>query len=151
MSENKSNLGKWAIGVCAFIIFSQVVNIYKKQEIPKGTKTYTTTNSETSDISSSAATTYKFILTECLGKDLLKPATFIVDPSSTKWKLDFNNGESIIYTIISGNQHDPLCGLNAKDNFGDRCKICIKNNGRKVTITLDYSGKVLVYKGYFEK
>jgi hypothetical protein len=60
---------------------------------------------------------YKFTLTECLGEKLIKPATFIINDSSGKFSLDFNNGKKIIYTLISGNKYDPLCGLNMVDSW----------------------------------
>src|SRR5690606_14517061 len=69
---------------------------------------------------------YKFELTELNGKKIPKPAIFYVYANSTKWTLDYRNGDKIVYTILSGNDYDPLCGLNAVDSFGDRCTICIK-------------------------
>jgi hypothetical protein len=101
--------------------------------------------------SNTTKTVYNFTLTECLGKDLNKAATFTVDTKSTNWILDFNNGESIIYTIQSGNSSDPMCGLKAKDSFGVLCTICIRPNGGEVKINFDYSGKQLVYSGYHQK
>ena len=95
---------------------------------------------------------YRFKLTELLGKSLIKPATFTVDPSSTKWILNMNNGKSITYTILSGNGDDPLCGLRAKDSLGDRCEICIKNTGgTSTTVTFNYSGSRYVYTGNYIK
>ena len=95
---------------------------------------------------------YRFKLTELLGKSLIKPATFTVDPSSTKWVLNMNNGKSITYTILSGNDDDPLCGLRAKDSLGDRCEICIKNTGgTSTTVTFNYSGDKYVYTGHYIK
>jgi hypothetical protein len=111
-----------------------------------------TQNQETSTEVSTAqdSKNYRFNLTECLGKDLIKPATFTASVESVDWLLDFNNGTSITYTIISGNEHDPMCGLKARDSLGDDCEICIKKtDGDNTTVTIDYSGKKLVYKGNY--
>ena len=94
---------------------------------------------------------YSFTLTDCIGKKLTRPATFTINTQNTVWKLDFNNGTSILYSIISGNSTDPMCGLKSKDSFGDKCEICIKPNGSNVTITFDYAGKKLVYTGYIQR
>lgn len=101
--------------------------------------------------SSTPKSVYNFTLTECIGKDLDKAATFMVDTKSTNWVLDFNNGESITYTIQSGSSSDPMCGLKARDSFGDLCTICIRPNGGQVKIDFDYSGKRLIYSGYHQK
>lgn len=90
---------------------------------------------------------YKFRLTECIGKKLTKPATFYLNTESAKWVLDFNNGDKIVYSIISGNAHDPLCGIDAKDSFGDLCVICIRPSGDKAIISFKYGNNTLTYKG----
>jgi hypothetical protein len=94
---------------------------------------------------------YNFTLTECLGKDLTKAATFTVDTKSTRWVLNFNNGESITYDIQTGNSKDPMCGLKAMDSYGDKCEICIRPEKGGVKIDFEYSGKKLIYSGYHQK
>lgn len=97
------------------------------------------------------AVTYKFVLTHLLDKKLTKDAYFYVGDIST-WTLDFNNGEKITYRIVSMNEDNPLCGITARDSFGDTCDICIttlSNKGAKVEFK--YGGKRLTYKGYFSE
>lgn len=90
---------------------------------------------------------YRFRLTECNGKKLKQPATFYLNTESVRWTLDFNSGDKVVYKILSGNQHDPLCGLDATDSFGDKCSICIEPSGSEVTITFNYYGKKMIYRG----
>jgi hypothetical protein len=93
---------------------------------------------------------YRFNLTKLLGKPLLKPATFTVDPSSTRWVLNMNNGKSITYTIISGNSADALCGLSAKDSLGDFCEICVRAEPNDaVTVVFEYGKHKYIYTGNF--
>lgn len=145
MAESNSSAGKWVIRILLVIIFVQLLKYCGNK--PEPVKSTASQSSPTPSESSSKV--YRFNLTECLGKDLVKPATFTVDPTSTNWELDFNNGTSLTYTIISGNQYDPMCGLKAKDSYGDRCEICIKKEGDETVVTFDYSGKKLVYRGSY--
>ena len=91
---------------------------------------------------------YKFSLTECNGKSLKKPATFYLNTKSTRWTLNFNNGDIAVYNILAGNKQDPLCGLDAVNSFGDKCTICITpGSSGQITIIFNYSGKRMTYKG----
>lgn len=141
MAENKSSATKWVILIVVIIVLVQAFSFFgsdSTQTEVLNTETSTSANSKL----------YRFNLTECLGKDLIKPATLTVDAASTNWLLDFNNGSSLTYTVISGNEYDPMCGLKAKDNNGDMCEICIKKNeDDRTTVTFDYSGKKMIYKG----
>lgn len=147
MAENTSTAKTWIIRILLIFIFIQVIKFCRDDPEPT---VYKSPEPEASTSESSKV--FRFNLTECLGKDLVKPATFTVDANSTEWVLDFNNGSSLTYTIISGNENDPLCGLKAKDSYGDRCTICIKKNeSGSSTVTFGYSGKTLVYKGEYMK
>jgi len=91
----------------------------------------------------------KFVLTHCLGKKLPKAASFYVD--GPKWKLDYNNGDRIYYTVVSGNEANPLCGINTVDSNGDACEICITKNGSSTTVQFEYVQGTLSYTGYYQK
>lgn len=98
---------------------------------------------------SSSSQTFTFVLTHLLEKKLTKDAYFSVGNKKI-WELDFRNGDKIYYTIISMNPDNPMCGITAKDNFGDTCEICItKIHGDTSKIEFKYNGKRLTYKGYF--
>ena len=90
----------------------------------------------------------KFVLTHCLGKKLPKAASFFVD--GPRWKLDYNNGDRIYYTVVSGNEANPLCGINTVDSNGDACEICITKNGSKTTIEFEYVQGTLSFTGYYQ-
>jgi len=97
------------------------------------------------------AVTYKFVLTHLLDKKLTKDAYFYVGDIST-WTLDFRNGEKITYKIVSMNDDNPMCGITAKDSFGDTCDICItQTSGKTTNIEFKYGSKRLTYKGYFSE
>jgi len=91
----------------------------------------------------------KFVLTHLLGKKLPKAASFYVDGS--RWKLDYNNGDKIYYTVVSGNEANPLCGINTVDSNGDACEICITKNGSSSIIEFKYAQGTLSFNGYFDK
>ena len=91
----------------------------------------------------------KFVLTHCLGKKLPKAASFFVD--GPRWKLDYNNGDRIYYTVVSGNEANPLCGINTVDSNGDACEICITKNGSSTTVQFEYVQGTLSYTGYYQK
>lgn len=92
----------------------------------------------------------KFILTHMLGKKLTKQAYFFIGEQKV-WTLDFNNGEKIDYTIISFQKDNLFCGIEAKDNFGDDCEICIIKNGDSATIEFKYFKKTVTFSGYYSK
>tara|TARA_Y100001001_G_scaffold129289_1_gene128375 strand:- start:1150 stop:1533 length:384 start_codon:yes stop_codon:yes gene_type:complete len=95
--------------------------------------------------------TYKFVLTHLLDKKLTKDAYFFVGDMET-WTLDFRNGRKITYRIISMNENNPLCGITARDSFGDTCDICITTSSNKgANIEFKYGSKRLTYKGYFSE
>ena len=97
---------------------------------------------------SGSAAVYKFRLTTLLGKKLPNAAIFTVNTNSTTWILNLNNGTSISYNILSGSKYDPLCGLNARDNLGDNCEICIRPEPNDaVTIVFTYGKHKYIYKG----
>lgn len=103
------------------------------------------------EIKTSNTQTYKFVLTHALGKKLDKPAYFYVG-SNKKWTLDFRNGDKIIYNIISMNEDNPMCGIRAKDSFGDYADICItKTSGDNTKIEFKYNNKRLTYSGYISR
>ena len=90
----------------------------------------------------------KFVLTHCLGKKLPKAASFFVNGS--RWKLDYNNGDKIYYTVVSGNEANPLCGINTVDSNGDACEICITKNGSSTTVEFEYVQGTLSFTGYYQ-
>ena len=93
----------------------------------------------------------KFILTECLGMEMPKNATFNIPTNGDNWSIDFNNGDVIIYKLQTLNKYNMLCGITAIDNFGDNCEICITPDGdKKAIITFKYGSKTITYKGYAE-
>ncbi len=95
--------------------------------------------------------TYKFVLTHLLDKKLTTDAYFYVGDQKV-WELDFRNGDKIKYTIVSMNPDNPMCGITAKDSFGDTCEICITQvSGDRTNVEFKYYGKRLVYKGYFAR
>lgn len=97
---------------------------------------------------SKSSQSYTFVLTHLLDKKLTKDAYFTVGNLKV-WELDFRNGEKIKYTIISMNKDNPMCGITAKDNFGDTCEICItKISGDNTKVEFKCNGKRLTYKGY---
>jgi hypothetical protein len=91
----------------------------------------------------------RFVLTHCLGKKLDKVAHFYVD--GAKWKLDYNNGEKIYYTVISGNEATPLCGINTVDNFKEDCEICITKDGINSIVQFKYGKGTISFDGYYDK
>ncbi len=94
---------------------------------------------------------YKITLNDCLGKNLLKPATFYLDTKSTIWTLDYNNGTKIDYQLISGKEDDPLCGLKARDSNGDKCELCFDISDRNsVKVRFDYGSVTLRCNGRIE-
>ena len=97
---------------------------------------------------SSSGQSYTFVLTHLLDKKLTKDAYFSVGNMKV-WELDFRNGKTIKYTIISMNPDNPMCGITAKDNLGDTCEICItKTSGDNTKVEFKYDDKRLTYKGY---
>lgn len=91
---------------------------------------------------------YTFVLTHLLGKKLTQKAHFTVGNIST-WTLDMRNGSKIRYTITGRVGSDPMCGITAKDNFGDVCAICIeKKSGDSVEVEIRYSAGTFTYTGY---
>ncbi len=93
-------------------------------------------------------TSYTFVLTHLLGKKLNQSAYFTVGDMRV-WTLDMRNGSKIRYTITGHVGSDPMCGLTAKDSFGDVCAICIeKTSGNNVEVEIRYSGTTFTYKGY---
>jgi len=80
-------------------------------------------------------------LTHLLDQKLIKD-TYITVGEMKVWELDFQNGETIKYTIISINPDNPMCGITATDNFGDTCEICItKISGDDTKIEFKYYEK----------
>ncbi|MEQ8878206.1 MAG: hypothetical protein RLQ12_01165 [Cyclobacteriaceae bacterium] len=92
---------------------------------------------------------FRIVLTHLLGKRLDTNANFYFGEQKV-WRIDFNNGEEIKYTIISFDDiNNPMCGINARDNFGDTCEICITvNSSSNIEVVINYSGKRFTYKGY---
>lgn len=91
---------------------------------------------------------FTFVLTHLLDKKLTKDAHFSVGNKKV-WTLDFNNGDKIEYTIVSMNPDNPMCGITARDSFGDTCEICItKTSGDNTKVEFKYNGKRLTYKGH---
>ena len=91
---------------------------------------------------------YTFVLTHLLGKKLTQKAHFTVGNISV-WTLDMRNGSKIKYTITGQVGSDPMCGLTAKDNFGDVCAICIeKKSGDGVEVEIRYTKGTFTYTGY---
>tara|TARA_R110002167_G_scaffold82618_1_gene225381 strand:+ start:6735 stop:7127 length:393 start_codon:yes stop_codon:yes gene_type:complete len=94
---------------------------------------------------------YTFILTHLLGKKLDKAAHFTVGNQKV-WELDFRNGDKINYTIVSMNENNPMCGISAKDSYGDYCEICItKTTGDNTNVEIKYNGKRFTYTGYISR
>jgi len=92
-----------------------------------------------------------FILTKSLGKPLKTNAHFITNGSG-KWLIDYRQGDKIYYTVISMNEKNPMCGISARDNFGDKVDICItKTSGDGVSIELKYGERRMVYTGYIKR
>ena len=103
---------------------------------------------ENSSNSYSTNKSFTFVLTHLLDTKLANDAYFTVGEMKV-WELDFRNGKTINYTIISMNPDNPMCGITAKDNFGDTCEICItKTSGDNTKVEFKYNGKRLTYKGY---
>lgn len=97
---------------------------------------------------SSSGQSYTFVLTHLLDKKLTKDAYFSVGDIKV-WELDFRNGKTIKYTITYMNPDNPMCGITARDNFGDTCEICItKTSGDGTRIEFKYGSRVVTYKGY---
>lgn len=95
--------------------------------------------------------TYKFVLTHMLGKKLDVSAHFVTG-NTRNWVLDFRNGKKINYKITSMNEQNPMCGINALDQFGDRASICItKTTGDGVAVEIKYGDKRIQYKGYLSR
>ena len=96
----------------------------------------------------STSQSYTFVLTHLLDKKLIKDAYFTVGNTSV-WELDFRNGKTIKYTITYMNPDNPMCGITARDSFGDTCEICItKTSGDETSIEFKYGTKVVTYKGH---
>lgn len=130
------------------IIVLAILFIWKCYDVNKPSSTDTGNSETTRTVTpprSSSDGEYKFELTELNGIKKPKPAIFHVYTKSPKMILDYQNGDKVTYTIVSGNEHDPMCNITAEDSFGDRCTICIKPS--PLTITISYDGKNLVYKG----
>jgi hypothetical protein len=109
---------------------------------------FTSNRINASSNENNSSSSYTFILTHLLDKKLTKNAYFTVGDMKV-WELDFRNGEKIKYTIISMNPDNPMCGITARDNFGDTCEICItKTSGDNTKVEFKYNGKRLTYKGY---
>jgi len=92
----------------------------------------------------------KFILTHAMGKKLPTPAYFYIGEQKV-WKLDYRNGDKILYTPITFNKSNMLCGIKAKDSNGDYCEICITKTGSKAIIEIEYSVGTLTYEGYYSE
>jgi hypothetical protein len=111
----------------------------------------TTTDSESSDQQSSSVNSsgqFTFVLTHLLGEKLDKDAYFYVG-NMEKWELDFQNGKKLIYTIVYMNPDNPMCGITARDNFGDTCEICItKTSGDGTIVEFKYGSRTATYKGH---
>lgn len=104
-----------------------------------------------SNANTSKKESYTMVLTHLLGKKLEQNAYFSVGDMSI-WTLDMRNGSKIKYTITGRVGNDPMCGLTAKDNFGDVCAICIEKRGRdNVEVEFRYSAGVMTYKGYMKR
>jgi hypothetical protein len=109
---------------------------------------FTSNRINASSKESNSGQSYTFVLTHLIDKKLTKDAYFSVGNTKV-WELDFRNGKTIKYTIISMNPDNPMCGITAKDNFGDTCEICItKTTGDNTKVEFKYNGKRLTYKGY---
>jgi hypothetical protein len=99
-------------------------------------------------IESNSSQSYVFVLTHLLDKKLTNDAYFYVGNMNV-WELDFRNGNKIQYNILSMNSENLMCGISAKDNFGDYWDICItKIAGDKTEIDFTFNEKRLTYKGY---
>lgn len=142
-----NNAGKWIIRILLLFLFVQFIKYCtEKQE----ESTQYMKENPPEEAYSAPSTAYRFRLTTLLGKSLKQPATFTVDTKSTDWVLDMNNGDRIVYTILSGSEHDPLCGLKARDSMGDKCEICIRNEpDDAVTVVFEYGKHRYIYKGKF--
>lgn len=91
---------------------------------------------------------FTFVLTHLLGEKLDKDAYFYVG-NMEKWELDFQNGKKLIYTIVYMNPDNPMCGITARDNFGDTCEICItKTSGDGTSVEFKYGSRTATYKGH---
>jgi len=101
-------------------------------------------------LTSSSVFAGKFVLTHMLGKKLSTPAYFYVGEQKV-WLLDFRNGDKIYYTPITFNKSNLMCGIKAKDDNGDYCKICITKTGNRATIDITYSIGTITYTGYYSK
>lgn len=67
------------------------------------------------------------------------------------WSLDIEN-ETIKYTITGRVGSDPMCGITAKDNFGNVCSICIeKTSGDNVEVEIRYVNVIRTYTGYISR
>lgn len=67
------------------------------------------------------------------------------------WSLDISN-ETIKYTITGRVGSDPMCGITAKDNFGNVCSICIeKTSGDNVEVEIRYVNGTRTYTGYISR
>ena len=91
---------------------------------------------------------FTFVLTHLLDEKLDKDAYFYVG-NMEKWELDFQNGKKLIYTIVYMNPDNPMCGITARDNFGDTCEICItKTSGDGTSVEFKYGSRTATYKGH---
>ena len=67
------------------------------------------------------------------------------------WSLDIEN-ETIKYTITGRVGSDPMCGITAKDNFGNVCSICIeKTSSDNVEVEIRYVNVIRTYTGYISR
>lgn len=129
-------------------VFVVLRNNHWKKKYLSSDKYKTQENNYPSDNQTNSAKSFTFILTHLLDTKLTKNAYFIVGDMKV-WELDFKNGKKINYTIVSMNPDNPMCGITAKDNFGDICEICItKTSGDNTKVEFKYNGKRLTYNGY---
>ncbi len=94
---------------------------------------------------------FTMILTHLQGEKLNQNAHFIVGDIKV-WTLDMRNGDKLKYTITGRVGNDAMCGVTAKDNFGDICAICIeKKSGDNVEVEFRYSAGIMTYTGYLSR
>lgn len=108
-------------------VFVALRNNYWKNKYLSSDKYKTQENNYQSDRQTYSDKSFTFVLTHLLDTKLTNDAYFTVGEMKV-WKLDFRNNKTINYTIISMNEDNPMCGITAKDDFGDTCEICITKN-----------------------
>jgi hypothetical protein len=129
-------------------VFVVLRNNHWKKKYLSSVKYKTQANNYPSYSQTHSDKSFTFVLTHLLDTKLAKNAYFIVGDMKV-WELDFKNGKTINYTIISMNPDNPMCGITAKDNFGDTCEICItKTSGDNTKVEFKYNSKRLTYTGY---